>query len=281
MSSGRSSCAVWVLTIPEPNRAARLKSQLHSLGIRFAEVMGPDARTADFGDLLSRTDRQAARWALGASLSPTQLACALGHLKCAEAFLASGEQWGVILEEDAGIAESFVPALRWIQSLQVARPIVITLFAHGRIIGHRRSIEVVSEGRNLTLRRLLAPPAGAVGYALNRPAAQLANAQAMPLLHRADWLPWVSRANLYALTPWPVTHGDLGKHPGTTMTSSTYQDSFPRHALNLARARPYWRHPKVYFGSISLFLKHDLWPPAAYRLARLIGRKSTEGLWLL
>ena len=81
-----------------PDRLAFMSSQLETLGLAFERIDAVDGQVLDLGIGTSR-------------ITPGEYACALSHRRAWERFLASGEQFCLVLEDDALIAPEAKPLI--------------------------------------------------------------------------------------------------------------------------------------------------------------------------
>lgn len=223
--------------------------------------MGPEV--IDDPEVRSRLDLRGARVHSGAMLTDEQVACLLSHHT---AITDSAERarcpWSVVLEDDARIEQGFEEFLQALPSLDLRHPAIISLYSMGKVVPKRRGTAVSLGGTRIV--PLSAPPASAVGYAVNAPAVNIIrNFEYWPIFTRSDWPPWSGRINFYLTSPFLVGHED------GPSTMRSIPDS-PRGLRRFARAlskfslMSFAAAPDSYRRSLPLYLRHAWLPSVRY-----------------
>ncbi|MDR0253148.1 MAG: glycosyltransferase family 25 protein [Brucellaceae bacterium] len=92
--------------------------QLEQAGIDFVRVSAVDGRKSDPRQNPSYQERRALAF-LGRNISGGEMGCYLSHLKAAQMFLDSGEEYGMVLEDDmsvpADLADTAAKMLAWLE----------------------------------------------------------------------------------------------------------------------------------------------------------------------
>ncbi|NPD14809.1 glycosyltransferase family 25 protein [Xinfangfangia sp. D13-10-4-6] len=92
-------------------RRASIEAGLSAVGITWAErVPAFDGRKIDLVTAQDCDLKKAHRF-LGRPLRGAEYGCYRSHLECIDRFLASGQPYGIVLEDDAQIAPDFVPVI--------------------------------------------------------------------------------------------------------------------------------------------------------------------------
>ncbi len=94
----------------DTERKAFMESQLTRYKIPFTVLTAVDGRTFAFND---EYDEQRAIKEHGRPLSAPEKGCALSHRRALQAFLDSGKPYGLIMEDDVVLHNTFVPALEY------------------------------------------------------------------------------------------------------------------------------------------------------------------------
>lgn len=109
----KAKILVLIISLPEATeRRGRLLRRLQALCIDQVELIN-----AIRGSALGNAERQAVydeqsvRHYAGRSMTAGELGCALSHLSCYEAFLASEAVWALILEDDAELPDDLMALL--------------------------------------------------------------------------------------------------------------------------------------------------------------------------
>lgn len=245
------------------SRGYPIFDDLHRLGVCNVRRVGVGPEVVRHPHVRSRLDFRGARVHSGAVLTEQQVACFLSHNI---AILDSADrtqcQWAVVLEDDARIEESFKDFLNRLEHLSLNRPVIISLFSLGKIVPQHRGLSI--KLGNTELVPLSAPPASAVGYAVNLQAVEVIRKFAnWPIFTRSDWPPWSGLVKFYIADPFVVNH----EEGPSTMFS--LPDS-PRGLRRLARGvsklsmASFAAAPDAYGRSISLYTKHSWLPSIRY-----------------
>lgn len=107
----RADLGVWLINLDrDTERRAAMEAQLDALGLpftRFPAIYGKDHRE----ELLKGADPEAYARNMGQTLLPGKLGVYASHLKVWEAFLESGHEVALILEDDVVFHDDFPEAL--------------------------------------------------------------------------------------------------------------------------------------------------------------------------
>jgi hypothetical protein len=98
-----------IINLPKDiERRAFMEMQLDRLSIPFTILSATDGRTHDFAGIY---DEERAIRCHGAPLTAPEKGCALSHKRALESFLASGEKYGLIMEDDVVLGDEFMEAV--------------------------------------------------------------------------------------------------------------------------------------------------------------------------
>lgn len=206
---------------------------LEEAGVPVHRVDGVDASDPatlfDGRPLRDWVDETGCRLVFRRPLTTGEIGCALAHLATQRAMVAAGEEWSVVLEDDATSPrpEDLVAVLDWCRTQLITEPTVVLLHSLGAIVSSPPLARVGSAAIWSTV----LPPDLALGYVLNRAAAELLTAATLPLIGPADWPPRVAgRMRFLVVDPPVVDHREvrstIGDRPG---------DSWPRWSRPLRR----------------------------------------------
>ena len=90
------------------DRLKSVTSQCEDQNINLERIPAYDGNTLDLKEL---ADDAACRYEMGRSIQPGEVGCFLSHRKALEEFLLSGEEFAVILEDDAAMSKNFSRAI--------------------------------------------------------------------------------------------------------------------------------------------------------------------------
>ena len=189
-----------------PKRLARIAADLAQAGIafeRFAAIEGRNLDPSQCPDF----DRQAYERLHGKLPTANELGCYFSHVGAIRAFLASGREWGLILEDDARVPADL-------------RERVARLLASGAqgdmnlLYGNRRHFSMVTAelGQGQQVVGYWAKQTGAVAYLINRKAAQAFSDHLLPMrlpLDHAFVEVWRLGIRLRGVHPFAVSTGDF------------------------------------------------------------------------
>lgn len=198
-----------------PQRLARIAADLAQAGIafeRFAAVEGRDLDPLQCPDF----DRQGYERLHGKLPTANELGCYFSHVGAIRAFLATGREWGLILEDDARVPADL-------------REVVTRLLASGAqgdmnlLYGNRRHFAMVTAelGQGQQLVGYWAKQTGAVAYLINRKAAQAFSQHLLPMrlpLDHAFVEVWRLGIRLRGVHPFVVSTGEFVSDIGRTGT---------------------------------------------------------------
>lgn len=224
---------VYVLSLPDTVRRARLLSGLGAADIDYSVVWGIDGRKGLPERYEPMVDRRTARQYLGREMSDGEFACALSHLTIYQKILQEDLPGAVIFEDDAVITQGFV---RVYDTLEV--PPCDLLF-----LDHRRTY--VNPGNTLTLAagfgavEATIPPFLANAYVISRKGAEYILENALPLSRPADWPCDLGPLSKYACNPRLVDHLDKVAS-GSALEKGRRTPTRPR--LHRFLRKEYWRN---------------------------------------
>jgi len=202
---------VQILSIGEQPRNLELIGELELLGFTRIHVSGfkfPGPDTASRPELV---DESRFRRFFMRNMVDGEIGCHLSHQHAYHFLLAEHDQWLVILEDDAEILPGFDEAVRMAESLPTDIPYIVAL--HALQIGSPEAgnkappllSEPLSMGDDMAIHETLFGGWGAVGYVINRKAAELLTTARKDgrMAAPADW-PTVSTHITFAQVIPPV-----------------------------------------------------------------------------
>lgn len=208
-----------------------------------------DLRDANREEVLSLQDGEASRFFYGHPLTGTQLGCTLTHAVALERFLASDQDWALILEEDARAASRKTASIisDLCSKLDPGQPTVVSLYS--RLLP-RTWRGGISASRQLSVFQSALPLPGTVAYLISRAGAchAVEQTRGLPVAFRADWPSWITRMKFKFVYPWPFLHDEASP---TTMHAPPDPDPLGRRvhryamavaALGFGQVRPYYRN---------------------------------------
>lgn len=155
---------VVVLGLEDSFRGSQLILDCQKLGFEVEKFYGLNGSLLE-ENLSTYYDSSAAMALLGRALTLGEVGCAWSHQRIYERSLTSGDQWTVVLEDDAVILSGFLEAINNLEQLPPGPNIVLLSSPNGTLTG--------SQART-GFRRIIHGVAGAYAYAINREAAQIA-----------------------------------------------------------------------------------------------------------
>lgn len=183
-----------------PDRMAMMAQRLTEAGIPFRRVPGVLGR--DLPEWESWVDLE--RYpALNRAPKPKpgEVGCYLSHLRALETFLASGEPWGVILEDDAEPLPGLKQTLDDLGEAGDWDVVKLFCFHSGTPVGKRR----LSQGRRLAVH--LTRTTSNAAYAVNRHAAEVLLRHLRPMREQVDHAidrPWETGLRIRSVRPLPM-----------------------------------------------------------------------------
>jgi glycosyl transferase family 25 len=151
--------------VRRPDRMAVMAAQLRALAIPYQRIDAVDAQTVTDDEIARYLPRHAE---LTFPLTRGAKSCFSSHRKAWETFLASGEDWGVVLEDDARLhpdASHFLSNDSWIPARAALLKIEVNFLRSSNkiLLGNGKSI-----GRGYWASPMLSKHMGSGGYILSR-----------------------------------------------------------------------------------------------------------------
>ena len=214
MNTRQTDFACQVINLERsPQRLARIAADLQQAGIafeRFAAIEGRELDPLQCPDF----DRQGYERLHGKLPTANELGCYFSHVGAVRAFLATGREWGLILEDDARVPADL-------------REVLAQLLASGAqgdmnlLYGNRRhfSMATAELGQGRQVVGYWAKQTGAVAYLINRKAAQAFSDHLLPMrlpLDHAFVEVWRLGIRLRGLHPFVVGTGEFVSDIGRT-----------------------------------------------------------------
>lgn len=265
---------VVIISPPTVDRGYFLAQDLHALGFDLVRAVGVGPEAISSPSIQARMDQRGAKVHSGAKLTPKQVACLISHqMAICDTAYEMGSEWTIILEDDALIDGNLKAFADSLSKLRTDSPLIVSLFSLGRVID--RNFAPHLELGNIELRPLAAPPASAVGYAINRSAVEVARRfQSWPIFTRADWPPWACLVRFYLTEPLLVAHRE-------GISTMPHVEQSPRGARRLRRSVAkvlglhFAVHPQSYKGNLILYVKHAIVPSVQHAIRRVSGPRTS------
>lgn len=106
------SIGIWVINLPcDVDRRAKMETQLSRMGLSWHLYPAIDGKVRK-AELLARANEEAYKRNMGSTLLPGKLGVYASHLAVWEAFIASGTEIALILEDDVVFHDDFLDALQ-------------------------------------------------------------------------------------------------------------------------------------------------------------------------
>ncbi|WP_370248081.1 glycosyltransferase family 25 protein [Nocardioides sp.] len=225
---------VRVLGLRRSWRGAEVCAHLQRAGLRVSRVEGVDlldpAVRFDGRPPADWVDVRGCRLVVRRTLTDGEVGCALAHLRAQREAAVRGEDWSVVLEDDVTPpqVEDLTTLVGWCRTrVPDDEPTVVLLYARGAIVVP----EPVAALGHATVWATVVPPDCALGYVLNRAAAELLVGATLPLIGPSDWPPRVAGRMRFLVADPPLVRprevaSTIGDRPG---------DSWPRWSRPLRR----------------------------------------------
>ena len=196
----------WVINLDRaPERLARIGAQLQRLELPFTRLAAVDALTLT-ADQRASLDEAGYRRKHGMTPVPGELGCYLSHVQAMHAFLASGAQFALILEDDALLHNSLPAVLQGLMDKADRWDVAKLSAVHS---GTPVTYAVVAPGHRLAV--MLSRCTGSSAYLLNRRAAQSYAEGLLPMSLPYDHVfdqGWQFGIKFRLVTPTPCGHDD-------------------------------------------------------------------------
>lgn len=228
----------WVINLDRaPERLARIRAQLEHLGLPFTRLPAVDARTMTPATK-ALLDEPAYRRKHGMAPVWGELGCYLSHVEVMRAFLASGVEFALVLEDDVMLGESLPAVLQGLMAC-ADRWDAVKLSAVHR--GTPVKVREVAPGHHLAV--MLSRVTGSSAYLMNRKAAAAWTREPggllpmqLPYDHVYDQ-GWRFGFKFRLVTPTPCGHDDqiettIVSPPGVPR-KFPWQRRFPTYAYRL------------------------------------------------
>lgn len=142
-----------------PDRLAFMTNRLRDLGLKFTRIEAIDGlSSADIGYPENHEH-----------LSKPEFACYLSHVKCWEAFLETGRNYCLILEDDVKLSNSLPFVLEQLEFFEHAYGITKLEVPLSPTLAHKRPIRTAGK---FSLHQVTAYPGGTGAYVISRDFAQ-------------------------------------------------------------------------------------------------------------
>lgn len=186
-----------------PDRLARIGQRLDELGLVWQRVSAVDGRLHDWKQP-AWLDEKGFGLRQGREAQPGDVGCYVSHVRALECLAASSAPWGVILEDDAVLLDTFPAILAQLQQQSSDCDVVKFSGVH-----RGTPVRLKSLGPSHHLAVMLTQCTGASAYAVQR---EVAGRWAAPLLpmripydHEFDRA-WHWKFRLRYVLPYPCVH---------------------------------------------------------------------------
>ncbi|MCG6112354.1 MAG: glycosyltransferase family 25 protein [Paracoccus sp.] len=176
--SGRHLAVYLINMAGAQARLTAMQAQLAALDLPFTRIEGVDGRALTFP--IPEFDERAYRLLHGRRTTSPEVGCYLSHVACARAFLDSGADLALILEDDVSFDADLIGVLDR-AAVQGAWWNLLRLTSVNR--GRKYAVRDLGQGRRLAL--ALTREKGAGAYVIDRRAAQWIVTDLMPM--RLAW----------------------------------------------------------------------------------------------
>lgn len=222
------SLATYLINMDDAaDRLAAMRHKLDQAGLPFARIPGVDGRQITFP--IPEFSERGYRLLHGRRTSPAEIGCYLSHVACARAFLDSGADLALILEDDVSFEPDFLDALdRAALGRGLWNLLRLTTVNRGR----KYPVRDIGNGRSLAV--ALTREKGAGAYVIDRTAVLWITTRLLPM--RLAWdiaFDLEFLAGLRACFVEPLPASQISAHP--TQIQST----------RLAYKLPRWRYVTV------------------------------------
>ena len=196
----------WVINLERaPERLARVRAQLESIGLPWTRLAAVDARALT-PQQAAALDEPAYRRKHGMTPSLGELGCYLSHIEVMRALLASGHRFALVLEDDVLLQPSLPAVLRGLVAQQARWDVAKLSAVHS---GTPVRYLQVAPGHSLAV--MLTRCTGSSAYLLNRKAAQAYLAGLLPMSLPYDHVfdqGWRFGLKFRLVTPTPCAHDE-------------------------------------------------------------------------
>ncbi len=231
-------------------------NRLDELNIAWDRVAGIDGRQMQPKDFVG-IDTKGFLLAHGRHIEPGDIGCYLSHIKALQAFLASGEEYGLILEDDIGFEDSFP---RLIQTLLDNAEHWDVLKLSGRHSGTPIPLRRIDEQHRLVA--FFTRHTGAAAYLVNRFAARRYIERLLPMQVPYDHVfdrAWHFGFRFRGLLPIPVTAQNFAH---STITGKNRLKKPPQYIIpKLAHRTVNEVRRGLHYITRGLVIPRSSWPP--------------------
>ena len=276
-----------IIGLVDRYRGPELERQLTSANIAWVRSPGVEG-TYDGKPVEEWVDQYAARRVFGRELTPGEIGCSLAHVDACRTFLTQGDDWTLILEDDARVAapDRLVAVLSAVETdLDPNVPQIVMLFARG-VVG---DIDSKDTDASVIGRPTLLAPYTATAYVINRSAAKEIVQRALPVVSPADWpIATLGTIAYRCVHPWVVApdvttqQSTIGKRERPAVTLRQRVQRRARYELRRVsiRTRLHWLRNRRVYRDYEAFVWHGLRRPTVESAmgAALIYESSDGGL---
>ncbi len=196
----------WVINLDRaPERLARIAAQLQQLNLPYTRLPAVDARALT-AQQLAALDEPAYRRKHGMTPVLGELGCYLSHVQAIDLFLASGAEFGLVLEDDVLLQDSLPAVLQGLMSHAHRWDVAKLSAVHS---GTPVPVLELVPGHQLAV--MLSRCTGSSAYLLNRRAATAYAAGLLPMSLPYDHVfdqGWRFGIKFRLVTPTPCGHDE-------------------------------------------------------------------------
>lgn len=266
---------VFIISMGSHPQNSSLIDQLKSQGLSPQLIRAVDGRhwTLPFDLEIVNTERF--KKVIGRQPTGPEIGCAMSHIVCATQAQSAGARYAIVLEEDANIEASLLPAIKFLRELDPDNPSVLQLFSLSKPLFRKASIVEVDSTPPAVIGRFFLPPSSTVAYALNRSAIE-AFASRPTIEGVADWPPYANAFNFWGFYPWPVSHiGDhstIEPHRLLFRNQSRTENRFWKFFIEQLRlfGLNRVREHSQSLGSLRAYFKYVILPQSGFTLRRIM-----------
>ena len=271
---------IFIISMPDSKRVSLIKSQLARLGLSFeiqSAVIGKNLTYSQINDSVNLRGCDAR---LGYRINNNLIGSGLSHIEVYKKAFALGNDWTLILEEDA-ILIDFDKDLIAESTLKLSEgAVIIQLFTRAARLVKKSSFYELDDTKILFEFNKRIVGCGAPAYLINREALRIALAN-QKLEGAPDWPPWGQKIKFFGIYPW------LFKETGE---GSTVPVGSISRIQNIGKrlAQLFGVHYLIYkseYKNYKWYFNEEILPYVLYVLWRLSGSKyyknDKEGLQII
>ena len=224
MDTRATAVPIWVINLPRSEqRRDAISAHLRALGLASEIVPAVDGHTLSNHDLAEVYSASSALTHIGRALAPSEIGCALSHLRLYRRMVTENIDRAVILEDDAVVGEGVLEVLS--RLAHAPADCELLLLYHDGVISrwHRQALST-----RYRIGAFTRPVFGALAYVIRQSAARKILARAYPICVPADhWTGAHEHAGVRVYGLEPVCAQQ--RHGGDDFATSTIAEERERY----------------------------------------------------